>query len=813
MRRAALGLVGSFLAAFALGNTYTVTTTADAGAGSLRQAITDANASPGADTIAFGIVGTGPHTITLASALPEITDAVTIDGYTQAGASPNTRPVGEGLDTVLQVVVTANATSTCFVSTASNVTIRGLVIHRCTTAPIVLTGAGTNNVVAGNFLGTMPDGATLPVNGNVSSGVHIAGQTGARVGGLVPADRNLLAGFNFGQVQISGGSGHVVQGNLIGMKASGAETLGSLGDSSRGFAATAGTGLVVGGASTAARNVFGNLFAAIELGNTAQGIVQGNFVGLDVTGQRVIIQGQALNDGGLAVSLYSSDAGTEILGNTLAGYYQGVSVSTGAPVIQGNFIGTDATGTLDLSVQQRGIHVQNATGAIIGGIGAGEGNLIVNSGRTAGPAAGVAVDNGTATIRGNSIHSTRSAIIFGDAPPTDVLGIDLAPSFNGGVTPNDPGDGDSGANGLQNFPLLIIGGARRPPGQRHARHRHAQQRRIHRRSTSISTGSATSARRTSSKGRSTSARSRSRRMARERRIRRGALDDDRRRDFRDGDRDRSWRQHLGILAADPDVELPALRSGGRRHRRDLQGNALRGRRDPHRGRRAGDERRRDERDDHHGEHAGLAGRIRQRRRRHEPERPGRNADQRLGRQLPGCPPGVSLSWLDPQARPKRHHRGHAAPATTVPTSPTLRQQMAVFLLKGSTGSATRRRPARGPSTTCPAVEQLRALDRGARGRRHHRRLRRRQLLPGEPCPAAADGGLSAEGQARLRLSAPGLHGRLPRRAVSNPFADWIEQLAAEGITGGCGAGNFCPGQAVTRGQMAAFLGITFRLPW
>ena len=108
--------------------------------------------------------------------------------------------------------------------------------------------------------------------------------------------------------------------------------------------------------------------------------------------------------------------------------------------------------------------MQGATGAIIGGIGAGEGNLIANSGRTAGPAAGVAVIDGTATIRGNSIHSTRSAVIFGDAPPADVLGIDLAPSFNGGVTPNDPGDGDSGANGLQNFPLLSSAAPNGPQG-------------------------------------------------------------------------------------------------------------------------------------------------------------------------------------------------------------------------------------------------------------------------------------------------------------------------------------------------------------
>jgi hypothetical protein len=43
------------------------------------------------------------------------------------------------------------------------------------------------------------------------------------------------------------------------------------------------------------------------------------------------------------------------------------------------------------------------------------------------------------------------------------------------------------------------------------------------------------------------------------------------------------------------------------------------------------------------------------------------------------------------------------------------------------------------------------------------------------------------------------------------FADWIEQLAAEGITGGCGNGNYCPLNPNTRGQMAVFLVKTFHL--
>jgi hypothetical protein len=46
----------------------------------------------------------------------------------------------------------------------------------------------------------------------------------------------------------------------------------------------------------------------------------------------------------------------------------------------------------------------------------------------------------------------------------------------------------------------------------------------------------------------------------------------------------------------------------------------------------------------------------------------------------------------------------------------------------------------------------------------------------------------------------------------SPFADWIEQLAAESVTGGCGGGDYCPASPVTRGQMAVFLVKTFSLP-
>ena len=71
-----------------------MTNTDDSGPGSLRQAILDAEAAAGADTIAFAIPGAGVHTITPLTLLPIISQPVTIDGYTQPGSSPNTNPTG-----------------------------------------------------------------------------------------------------------------------------------------------------------------------------------------------------------------------------------------------------------------------------------------------------------------------------------------------------------------------------------------------------------------------------------------------------------------------------------------------------------------------------------------------------------------------------------------------------------------------------------------------------------------------------------------------------------------------------------------------
>ena len=64
-------------------NTLVVTNTNDSGSGSLRQAILDANAHAGVETISFNIPGAGPHTIYPVTQLPDVTSPVIIDGRTQ----------------------------------------------------------------------------------------------------------------------------------------------------------------------------------------------------------------------------------------------------------------------------------------------------------------------------------------------------------------------------------------------------------------------------------------------------------------------------------------------------------------------------------------------------------------------------------------------------------------------------------------------------------------------------------------------------------------------------------------------------------
>ena len=133
----------------------------DAAHCSLREAINAANGNAGRDTIAFNIPGPGHHTIQPASVLPTITDPVVIDGYIEAGASPNTNPITTGSNAVLKIELDGSVAGVGVHGlhiTAGSSTVRGLVINRFGGSGIVLETTG-GNMIEGNFIGTNVTGS------------------------------------------------------------------------------------------------------------------------------------------------------------------------------------------------------------------------------------------------------------------------------------------------------------------------------------------------------------------------------------------------------------------------------------------------------------------------------------------------------------------------------------------------------------------------------------------------------------------------------------------------------------------------------
>ena len=136
-----------------LPSTFTVTTNANDGAGSLRQAILDSNANTGADSIEFSIGGGGVQTIALTSALPAVTDPVEIDGTTQPGFAGSPVIVLNGRAAGFNV--------NGLTISAGNSTVRGLVINSFPFGNgIVLQTNGGNHIV-GNYIGVDVTG-TIP---------------------------------------------------------------------------------------------------------------------------------------------------------------------------------------------------------------------------------------------------------------------------------------------------------------------------------------------------------------------------------------------------------------------------------------------------------------------------------------------------------------------------------------------------------------------------------------------------------------------------------------------------------------------------
>ena len=319
---------------------------------------------------------------------------------------------------------------------------------------LVAGGAGTSaNVIEGNYIGLGSDGVTPVPNFN---GVLISdGATNNMLGGTTSAARNIISGNNGEGVFLTdpGTSGNFIEGNFIGTDTTGTSPLPNHYDGI--YILGAASANSIGGATAAARNVIsGNNGSGLQIlgAGTAGNFIQGNYIGTDATGANSLANGGEgiyLHDGasGNFIGGTSAGAGNVISANTHRGIYA-YGTNTSSNLIQGNWIGTAASGTNALGNQWDGVVFFDGACSNVVGLstsGSGTGNTIAFNGFT-GVYAGSDSSNQCVgdTIRGNTIFSNN------------YIGINLAGGMEDiyGVTANHPGGVIPGPNDLQNYPVI-----------------------------------------------------------------------------------------------------------------------------------------------------------------------------------------------------------------------------------------------------------------------------------------------------------------------------------------------------------------------
>lgn len=373
---------------------FVVTNANNHGTGSLREAITNANATLGADTIVFNIPGPGVKIINLVNALPDITESVVIDGSTQPGyaGSPLVELDGAGLDNGERGLVIL----------AGGTTVRGLAIGRFGAAGIEARSCD-NNVFQGNYVGVDASGSSARPNG---IGILLAQSSNNVIGGTSTATRNVVSGNVFNGIEIRG-QGNVVQGNFIGTNAAGTGAIANVDGVN--ISGAQFTNNLIGGTSAGAGNLISGNQQGIFIeapGNT----IQGNLIGTDVTGTKKVPNSNAISATSQNTLIGGLTPGAR---NVISGNNGGVNFGGAGSKLQGNFIGTDITGTLGLGNDDAGVTANGL--AVIGGLTPEARNVIAA--------------NGTANIRLFSNGSDQGATVQGNYIGTDVTGNRaLAPS-------------------------------------------------------------------------------------------------------------------------------------------------------------------------------------------------------------------------------------------------------------------------------------------------------------------------------------------------------------------------------------------------
>ena len=399
----------------------------------LRAALQESNAHPAADGIHFNVGAGGVQTILPLSALPGISDAVNIDGTTQPGcASPCIVIDGSGAGSANGLVVSANGSTIRGLVVNSFSAVGVLIVSDDNTLAgnrvgtdaagmvdkgnsgdgVAVAGRGNviggadpddqnivsgngargvtiegeqafDNVVRGNYVGVAADGETPLPNvigvrlllGNI--GRARVGSTGGGFGNVI-GPGNVISGNANEGICICQEGGNLVIGNLIGTDATGTVAVPN---------GTHGVTIVssnntVGGTTVSARNVIsGNTEEGVYiqqsvLGPATDNIVRGNYIGTNAAGNADVGNG--------SIGVREQDAEGTIIGGTAPGARNVISGNGAAvlshqsrgTVIQGNYIGTDATGMNAVPNDDRQVYVTQGEDVIVGGASAAARNVI-----------------------------------------------------------------------------------------------------------------------------------------------------------------------------------------------------------------------------------------------------------------------------------------------------------------------------------------------------------------------------------------------------------------------------------------------------
>jgi len=367
-----------------------VTTTADSGAGSLRECINTANVTPGT-TISFNIeeaanqssggdswwrISPNPTT------LPSIAAAGTIiDATTQTANQGNTNTKGPEIE--IYGAGAGAGVNGLTINNVGNVTIKGLAVNSFTSAGVLISGASaTGNALYGNYIGTDAlGGADL---GNGGQGVSLTTSASSNnIGGPNAGEGNVISGNNTHGIHISTDcNNNRIRGNKIGT----------------------------------------NYLGTVKIANTFNGI-----------------QIDGVPTSGTTVGGASAGEGNIISGNGAVGI--SVEGNGGANVyIYGNTIGTDATGTVtNIGNVTYGIAMNSTADTAnikVGGVNSGEGNLIAYNG-SHGVYALSKVGNGAGNeIKGNTIRNNTGNGIYAGNISGPVIAMNLVRN-NGGDSADD----------------------------------------------------------------------------------------------------------------------------------------------------------------------------------------------------------------------------------------------------------------------------------------------------------------------------------------------------------------------------------------